>query len=269
MLLHNKLWAGRDCVSASKQDLFSALPPELRTMIFDMLLVFPGCEVIDGASNSGQLCIRPRSDITTAKLHDNECMSFDGDTTYNAYILRANLLAPLQVNKQFYNEATPIFYAKNAFADDNIRALYDSLRRMAPERRNCIRHLICAYVSSHSAEKLVATRCFKLMKDMYSLRSLSISLYERGQEFARSLGYIPEWIEDPLKTRGIHTLSKLRIEEVKIFGDCPKLRAFLAQMVKPKGKEAPKKPVKKRKPKKLTAGVDEGTATSGLIVAQP
>jgi hypothetical protein len=205
MFLHRRLWAGRDCVSTSKKDLFTMFPPELRTMIFGMLLVFPGCEVIDSPSD-GQLCIRPRSDISTAKLDHDGQMRLHGDAEHNAHIPRTSLLAPLQVNKQFYNEKVPLFYAKNVFAGLNIQKLYGFLQHLTHDRRNCIRHLNCGYDPEVSHERYKATRYFKLMKDMQGLRSLSINLLEPFSNLCSSPLKMPPWVRETLKVPGIHSL---------------------------------------------------------------
>jgi hypothetical protein len=237
-----------------------------------MVLVFDGCEVSLQIPGSRRPCprkflrIRPRSDITTAEIDNNGQMKLNRDDNGDTYILPAVVLAPLRVNKQFFNEAMPVFYAKNVFAYDCLQGLYRFLQRTPIDRRNCIRHLNCAYLTHRINERDTAARCFKLMKDMQSLRNLGINLDEPDRNFSYSYYHsLPPWIKQPLKLPGIYSLSRLRLEEVNIFGECPNYRAFLAQMVKPKGKDAPKKPARKRKPKKLTVEANQNTIESDSV----
>jgi hypothetical protein len=248
LFLQNVLRLSSYHAGSSRRDIFSTLPTELRVMILEDVLVVPQSQVFLRFNRVDQ-----RTRLITVQSKRNNATTTSTLLTFEPYESKshdvshqhsADVLAVLAVSRRIYQEAMPIFFGKNIFTCTTVGTLCQFLRSTAPARRDCIRHVAFACnLGSH--EMSFVSQCSKTMKNMENLRRLDINFHDWVSPF--SYGQLPEVIDDLLKLPGFQSLLSLRLQEVNIYGGCPAIKAYCAQMVKVKANEELKKPVRKRK----------------------
>jgi hypothetical protein len=251
LFLRRVLHSGDDHASSNKRDLFSTIPTEIRLMILEVVLVVPQSRVMVNFrkhnsttyvkvvhAKSKEICER------SSPFPSGVCYRFHPEVISEKR--SADALAILGVNKQIYQEAMPIFYGKNVFACEYVGELTGLILNTPSARRNHIRHVKFQY-KTWSCDTKCVSQCFKIMKDMESLRRLDIEIEEERPCPAKMTA-----ASNPLKLPGLRDLASLRVREVNIYGDCPTYRARLEQMVKVEAEEEAKKPDRKRKVKNVS-----------------
>ncbi|KAK4549697.1 hypothetical protein LTR36_004998 [Oleoguttula mirabilis] len=170
-----------------------------------------------------------------------------GDPTYTAKLKcrpLTEILALLQVNKQIYQEALPVFYSVNTFICYSIHELDKLLKCASESRRKHIGHIIFNYSPSDTQP---ASSAFRLLKTVEHLRKLDITVDESAWLDVKNRKGEPAY-PDLEKLPGLATLRIIRgLKTVTFHGDCEKLRAYLVpEMTKPKSKKKASTGAKKR-----------------------
>ena len=192
---------------------FLQLPPELRNVIYEMVLRFPAGIAIpsrDYNSFSGS----PEYHTITNDVSQRP--SIDSRTTYTclyrpgAYAQTAQqALSLLLVNKQIFEEASSCFYKVNVFSFADGSDLYQFLRSMPSSRRQHIRQIMFKYSGP------VAVGTVRYLNSMPNLRKLYIDVVP--ERWGGGLEPI-----DMDKHPGIGMLRKLRgLDEVTFSSRTP------------------------------------------------
>ncbi|KAI7011502.1 hypothetical protein KC318_g5150, partial [Hortaea werneckii] len=225
-------------VLSSKQELnrkafrFMDLPPELRNTIFDLVFQYPRSGLLFEAKGQKTAFVGPPAHRDALPYIKLQTLSKTARIT--------DVLAPLLVNRQFYEEAKSCFFAINhfLFADGYTMSL--TLNKIPESQRRHIHHLTLDYgIGSYKLTK--ARKAIALLATC-GLKKLNVYLDEeewkelgttrRGRAFKYSL--------DIMNIPGLRKLRTMRgLEEVHFYG-CPTVEALIkADMLKPKPK--PKK----------------------------
>lgn len=211
---------------------FLDLPSELRNAIFDLLFQYP---------RSGLLFAqRGQKTATIDSPADRETHPRTKYNTLPKTARIADILAPLLVNKQFYEEAKACFFAVNHFSfGDNYVAAVTLGKIPEPQRRH-IQHITLRYqVDSHDLRYAKETIAL-----LATCRLKKFNLHLPEAEWRRSgitrRGKVLKNRNNVLNLPGLRRLRTMRgLEEVN-FHECPTVEALIkADMLKPTPK--PKK----------------------------
>ncbi|KAL8989966.1 MAG: hypothetical protein Q9169_008239 [Polycauliona sp. 2 TL-2023] len=161
---------------------FMKLSPELRNMVYKEVLVEP-------------------KDVLLTVGHEYD----------PPHVLAFNPPQPsglLQVSKQIYNEASPIYYRGNTFDCHSVGALHAFLSKLSIENRRSIRSLSFGFFGYAPAKSM------KLLQGCTSLKSLKVviphyMMNDYGREMPDGLRDLPG-LRDFLKIRGIQELDASR-----------------------------------------------------------
>lgn len=222
------------------------LPPELRNKIFDLVFQYPqsGLRFTSPGQKVAQLNPSTDRDTWTWRVLHN--------LSKTARI--KDVLAPLRVNKQFYEEAKGSFFAVNHFHFSSDFAMARLLAKIPEPHRRHIQHVtldhaVDLYKEAKEAIQLLAT-C--------GLKKFNLYLQEDDwKEFGTTRrGRVIKTRMDVMNIPGLRKLRTMRgLEEVNFYG-CPTVEALIkADMLKPKPK--PKKKATDST-KRKTEGEGEG-----------
>lgn len=219
---------------------FFGLPAELREVIYEMVFAYPksGLEPTSRIDSRFRVSSRSFEEGLDFKTWEGT-LAKRTQQNHILYLFTksiSNILAPLTINRQFYEEAMPIFYRINHFRFTDVHGLDSFLSGLAPARREHLAH-ISFYYSSYTTDEKFAENAFKLLSEIDYLRRLDIRIFEnKWTQQARP---------NDLKTYqsvkdipGLKVLKSLRgLEEVTFHGPCPKVEEMLREsMLKPKPK---------------------------------
>ncbi|KAI7199354.1 hypothetical protein KC343_g8335 [Hortaea werneckii] len=213
---------------------FFDLPPELRNKIFDLVFQYPRSGLLFAAEGQKKAIIDAPADYDTQGLH-----------TYNKLERTARIadvLAPLLVNRQFYEEAKGCFFAVNHFHFLNLRTMSGTLAKISESQRRHIQHVTLDY-SVWAYELPDAKEAITLLVTC-GLKKLNLYLKEdrwREQGMTRR-GKILKSRNNVMNIPGMRKLRAMRgLEEVNFYG-CPTVEALIkADMLKPKPKPKQKR----------------------------
>ncbi|KAI7199260.1 hypothetical protein KC343_g5628 [Hortaea werneckii] len=211
---------------------FLDLPSELRNAIFDLVFQYPRTGLLFAAKGQKTAMIDSPANYDPQGRHKY------GQLERTARI--SDVLAPLLVNRQFYEEAKGCFFAVNHFYFSNLRAMSGTLAKTSESQRRHIQHLTLDYgvenYDLRDARKAIAllTTC--------GLKKLNLHLEEdKWKELGTtSRGKVFKHRMDIMNIPGLRKLRTMRgLEEVNFYG-CRTVEALIkADMLKPKPK--PKK----------------------------
>ncbi|KAL8770740.1 MAG: hypothetical protein Q9209_003607 [Squamulea sp. 1 TL-2023] len=183
----------------SKQDgafPFMRLPPELRRMVYQELLVIPWPITVSRPYSFWH----PRPHLASITADDGRLRD---------YCPLATCLI-LQACKVLHTEATPIYFGANTFNLEDLDALSFFLTKLKPESRRSITSLIVRYEGGHPA------RSMKLLRGCVSLRHLSLDCTWGTIRYGDFPWYSIYGLNDLLRLRGI---QKLVIQKPKVSED--------------------------------------------------
>ncbi|KAI7176760.1 hypothetical protein KC316_g3206 [Hortaea werneckii] len=218
--------------SDGKPFAFLDLPSELRNQIFDLVFQYPRSGLLFAAKGQKTAMIDSPMDYDTQGLHKYCKLERTARIT--------DVLAPLLVNRQFYEEAKDCFLAVNHFRFSNLQAMSVTLAKISESQRRHIQHVTLDY-SVWSYELPGAKEAIALLATC-GLKKLNLYMKEaRWKEFGTTRG--GKMIKSRMDVMNIPGMRKLRtmrgLEEVNFYG-CPTVEALIkADMLKPKPK--PKK----------------------------
>ena len=152
---------------------FLELPPEIRQMIYAMVLKFPlsGLRFRPSEPACRQKLTILRKDLSTP-LSPWPRPSFAPRVLYQSV---PEALYLLLVNKQIFSEAFPLFYGENLFYFDEIHSAYTALRSLPAYRRQHIGQLAIDCCASYPE---LTARVFSYIGSLPKLRTLHISIDE-------------------------------------------------------------------------------------------
>ncbi|TKA75730.1 hypothetical protein B0A55_05913 [Friedmanniomyces simplex] len=215
---------------------FLDLPPELRNVIYEMVLVF----------DKGGLAVSHGIHGTSLRLSCRETERYFADDgarlarTTNLVQVTAppleNMLALLPTCRQVYTEAMPYFYRDNQFRFENQDHFADAMYWLSDYRRKHLSKLYLDFRSSHSAGAPFLRRILEGMSADQRLRRLEIVF-----------GHDDDWLKMRARQRrgmGIEqksTFTKVQqipimpslalfascAEDLVITGHCPKIRTYI------------------------------------------
>ncbi|KAI4269479.1 MAG: hypothetical protein LQ337_007260 [Flavoplaca oasis] len=165
------------------------LPPEIRNMIYEMVLFVPDPTGIQLARLSRYPTLRAAHDGLRTIRHSPR-----------------KTCQLLQVCKEIYHEASLIYYRHNTFFCNGVEALGEFLTRLTIQQRRNIRSLSFHFNDGHAPAKSM-----RLLQGCVSLRALTISftrytLHDYGLRMPDSMKWLPG-LGDLLKVRGIQELD--------------------------------------------------------------
>lgn len=171
---------------------FLDLPPEIRLIVYDLLLIQPGRDVT----------LR-YADYYRYRHENREAVMKEKHPAYVARPYPQSVLAILGVCRRIRNEASPIFYRGNCLNSLNVTNLGCFLGSLSLERRSYIRHVRFEYRGKR------APAAFRLLKTCENLRTLQIRVDYRTLR-PRRPSLLKAWGMNDL--RRIRGLEKLHIE---------------------------------------------------------
>ncbi|KAK5702152.1 hypothetical protein LTR17_022579 [Elasticomyces elasticus] len=203
---------------------FFELPPELRNAIYTMLFQYPRSGLylpddkrtpkivsrdLDDATALMPVVYRTRKPYHTGKLGD--------------------ILSPLLANRQFYNEAMPIFFDINTFYFLDQSHMRKAIGNLPEVSRKHIRSLGFTYTVAKASQVRDAQN-FRILQSLPNLRASSlwfhVDMWKKRRE-----GSMPDWEDLP----GVQILGCLRGLEKVEFINCPELQQALeGDMLRPK-----------------------------------
>lgn len=139
-----------------------------------------------------------------------------------------NILQPLRVNRQMYEEAVATLYSTNVFVCDSLPMLNWMLTRTRPCRRQYIRHIAVAYIP-HREDMDVAAKTFQLLSEQTQLRTIQLHINEAVFLNASSRWHFTNrTFSLPKQIPGIATLRTLRFKgKLELSETCPTIKAML------------------------------------------
>lgn len=146
---------------------FLDLPPELRQMIYELLVVGDGPIRMTTHKPVGQ----PRRPVLDSFINYGEHKKYQWDRNTGKYIDQPpSTWAILRVNKQIFNEVAPIAYGANRFeflASAELKCFLDSIKSM----RSYLKHL---KIEESYFQVTAARSILYSLRDANALRSLAI-----------------------------------------------------------------------------------------------
>ncbi|KAI6834356.1 hypothetical protein KC340_g6060 [Hortaea werneckii] len=227
---------------------FFDLPPELRNKIFDLVFQYPQSGLRFDYPGQKTARLDPPGNRDTWTWHDLR------DSPKTAKI--KDVLAPLRVNRQFYEEAKGSFFAVNHLRFSRNFAMRELLAKIPEPQRRHIQHVTLDY-QVNRPDVWRAKEAIALLATC-GLRKLNLHLRETDwKELGITRrGRVLKHRMDVMNLPGLRKLRTMRgLDEVNFYG-CPTVEALIkADMLKPKPK-----PKKKRTggTKRKAAGESEG-----------
>ncbi|KAK4545967.1 hypothetical protein LTR36_002531 [Oleoguttula mirabilis] len=177
---------------------FLSLSPELRNIVYDMLLRIPG-----------QISPSPKSPTSAPKKHDPNST------------VPSSALSLLAVNRQIHDEAVGIFYHHNAWLFHYSLHLHGFLQSLGPQRQSFLRDITVHYADLKSGGMSMVELTFALLKKLTGLKRLEVVLHG---ELARKItcrywwsGYSNIHHANPAMIPGMKALFDLRgVEDIQI-----------------------------------------------------
>ncbi|GIZ49146.1 hypothetical protein CKM354_001218200 [Cercospora kikuchii] len=224
------------------------LPTELRLRIYGMALLLPRSGV---NVNSGRYV-----ETTLSTFSKDYEQPFPGlvrwphrITTWQSPRVSircsppATHLALLQVSKQIYQEAMPVFYGDTLFVCENIGRLRDFLKTTPETRRMHIRYLAFSIEVGFKAE---LSKVAKMVAALPYLKELDIWIdEEQFKSVQASTAGLPGF-----RISGFTALRSIpSLKDIRLHGNCPNIQKALAKLMK----EAKKKARAKEKAEKEKA----------------
>lgn len=233
---------------------FFALPAELRDIIYNMVFKFPRSGLvlerfyrrIEDPPQDRKFLVRSRSydlDFSHAMLlpHEGTFGPVQQATIKTRPVL--DILQPLLVCRQFYNEAMPKFYQLNHFHFPNVLTLRQSLIKMPSVRRDRLTNISFNYdvdsyrIAHHRklTESRAAVDAFEMLSSIKHLSKVSISVNERAWHTGYDARRFYNKHASVMNMDGIEQLRSLRgLTDVAFIG-CPTLeRELTAWMTRPR-----------------------------------
>ncbi|KAK5754247.1 hypothetical protein LTS12_015657 [Elasticomyces elasticus] len=208
---------------------FFKLPAELRNTIYTMVFQYPlsGMYIM----KSGRKCTGVRSrDLDDATghepwLHQERDLLATESTTV--------ILSPLLINRQFHDEAVPIFFSTNIFYFQDHAQLSSIIVGWSEMRRKNVRTIGFEYArrrSRHDSDEKLSDTLGRLPE----LRTLALWFPERewSEEKRLETWTVREWADMPC----VAPLREVRgLERIKLIGCPASLQALLeSEMCQPK-----------------------------------
>ncbi|CAK1367675.1 hypothetical protein CB0940_11553 [Cercospora beticola] len=240
--------------SSSQHFRLMDLPTELRLRIYEMALLLPRSGV---NVNTG-----PYVEPTFSTFSKDYEKPFPGLSRWPGRITVWQLprvsircsppalhLALLQVSKQIYQEAMPVFYGDNLFVSENIGRLRDFLKRTPEARRMHIRYLAFSIEVGFKAE---LSKVAKMVAALPYLKELDIWIDEEHFKSVQvSTAGLPGF-----RISGFTALRSIpSLIDIRLHGNCPTIQEALEKLkeeAKAKAK-AKEKAEKEKANKKLRA----------------
>lgn len=199
---------------------FLQLPPELRQMVYEMVLQYPrsGLQPQDLHHDSRKALTRPfvvrTREIETPFSFDLWSGSPEAPALTTEPLIK--ILSIAQVSKQLHQEASKIFFQINTFYVRSTLDLADMVDAYTLFGRLRFGHIAINYPGAH----LISGSAFKLLRMQTELRAISIKMDEKHLASVS--------MKDEFEIPGIPELRQLRgLKEVTFVGKCPKLAATL------------------------------------------
>ena len=222
---------------------FFRLPSELRTAVYECLFQYPSSGVMVIGSHSAQDISSPqqirRLTVLSRSTNDefskdrwlcatDEFRSHFPSSLHEGHLFRTrpikDILLPLLVSRQFYEEAMPVFYDINRFYFRGHMPRKRALEALAPNRRKHVAHL-SIYVEGMLHQPRTAAEIHELLLGMSRLRSIDVYFHKN---FCPP--YIDESEEAKSRVLGMKTLRKLSLlDQVTMFSPWPTLKAMLKE----------------------------------------
>lgn len=236
---------GHNTYRRAKTFNFFGLPSELRDIIYDMVFTFPRSGLVlemhrtwtQDSAEDRKFLVRSRSPNLkfshTVFLDHRERFSSGHDWVKTRSIL--DILQPLLVCRQFYDEAMPKFYKLNHFHFPTVATLRQSLIKMPSTRRDQLTDISfnyditnyrTAYYGTLSESKAAAD-AFDVLSEMKHLSKLSISVNERAWRTGYDAGRFHKKHSTVMNMEGIEQLRLLRELKEVTFLNCPTLEREL------------------------------------------
>lgn len=238
---------------------FFDLPAELRNTIYELTFQYPKSGLFLSKERK-YAYVQTRSIAEDTKVgHDFQRLTYDGLKEYFRTAPIKDILSPLLVSRQFYQEASPVFYSINHFYFLDSEVMNHVLKSISGGCRSHIRHVSFIYPAWTYYEKWVA-ESLAFLATCTSLRKLEIYFDEaawKEQGSTRTGKQVKKY--DSLKNVvGFGGLGRLRGLEEVIFHGCPELEKMLkSKMLQPKPKPDVGMGTKRK------TGGDEGDAKTG------
>lgn len=173
-------------------------------------------------------------------LHEQSDDWFEDDDEFD--LLPRRCRAPttyralLQVSKQVFQEAMPVFYGGNNFVFPTLERMLWFLERTPESRRNHVNHINFHY---ESFEVTDAARAFRFLKEISKLRKLDVVIGISLRCCIRPLwGSSSPQYSSLLEVPGIDTLGTVRgLKEVRFHADDGALSGLVGPMTKEKAEK--------------------------------
>ncbi|KAI6886704.1 hypothetical protein KC363_g3885 [Hortaea werneckii] len=213
------------------------LPPELRNMIFNFVFQYPQ----SGLLFSDYFSMNGRGPAIIDAPADHDMPTWRESCTLPRTAKITDILAPLLVNKQFYEETKSCFLAINHFNFEDNEIMGRRLAKIPKSQRQHIQHVTLHYKIGFSPKMRGAKEAIALLATC-GLKKLNLYLEEDKwkETGTTSGGKVFKKNMDLMNMPGLRKLRMMRgLEEVNFYG-CPTVEALIkADMLKPKPK--PKK----------------------------
>jgi hypothetical protein len=243
----------------SKHGDFFGLPAELRNVIYEMVFGYPTSGLwLFMEHNGDEVALDTRFRVISRSWEaafTSEMWESYRERQYTTGRLEArnlimtkrlqDILSPLLVCKQFYEEAVGTFYRTNHFHFDNLEALFGMLIRLSPERQKHLAHISFRY---NGCEE-VAPKTFKMLSEIENLRRLDI-LADEQQWLLRAGGLSnpPKKYLSVMGMDGVPTLRSIRgLETVNFLRNTTFEHVLKPDMLQPKKEKKSTPGGKKRK----------------------
>jgi len=223
----------------SSFDRLLELPAEVRLMIYEEVLRVPAEELqyddheFDPKSSNHQLRLSSRGERHELSHYANwtNCLATgraDSTPSYNptrwATEPTSEIMAPLRVNRQIFEEAMPVFYNVNKFHVKSLQELTRMLQHCGARRRACFSNISFDYGGKTGPK--TAMRAFRLLNEVKFLHSLEMSVDEESYLEARSSTVAPRY-KSPEQMPGIELLGITRVRELGFPRACPQIESYL------------------------------------------
>ncbi|KAK5711750.1 hypothetical protein LTR15_012345 [Elasticomyces elasticus] len=203
---------------------FFELPPELRNTIYTMMFQYPASSLYFGdADRKPKVLSRDLDDATSSRP-----VVYQTRKPYSTKNL-SDILSPVLTNRQFYDEAMPIFFNLNTFYFLNQAHMHKAIGNLPEVCRKHIKSVGFTYTVNQAGDVRDAQN-FGILTRLPNLRRLSLWFHEEMWNRRREGS-----MQDGEDLPGVQILRRIRGLNKVEFINCPSLQKGLEQeMMRPK-----------------------------------
>ena len=224
---------------------FLDLPPEIRSIIYEMVASYPQSGLILESDGLNKIEIRADTRDFSTSFSMPSSQSPSSSLTVNPH---QTIFSLLRASKQINEEFMSCFFNLNTFRFRGLSSLLLVSKRIPQFQTQHLRHIAFKY---NLHEGHIATEAFKWIASLDGLQRLDIHMDEGEWRLNQ---YPSDTSIDLFRVAGVHTLRKIRgLKEVNFHGNCANAAAILKSEM-----ELPAKPKKAVVQKRKAGAVSQG-----------